>query len=479
MNRNNILGVSTGHDAALSVIDGNTGEILFAGHSDRYSKKKHDGYLATEIINEALSYGTIKSVAYFERPWLKKMSDIYFKKNTDQSFFLKSHLQKLFQSHLEFINNVSISCYGHHKSHAAAGFQTSPFDEATVVVIDEIGEFDTVTIWSAYYSDNKAIYKLKYRQLYPNSIGMFYSKMTTKLGLKHFDEEYILMGMSAFGNASNGIPFELINPGLDSESKFDIAAVTQNIIEGEICNIIEKSKSFNSKNLVYTGGVALNCLANRHLGSYYDNIWIMPNPGNAGSSLGAAGLLYGGKIIWNNAFLGHNIEGEYPVEKAIACLLDQKIVGVANGKVEFSPRSLGNRSLFADPRCMNSKNKMSMLKDRQEFRPFSPIVLEENVNKYFEIPAGFEHNEYMQVVASCKTPNQFPSIIHHDLTSRIQIVPKNNTGVRKLLELWYEKTGCPMLLNTDLNVRGQPLVNDEKDAMDFEFDYNIKVFTKK
>jgi carbamoyltransferase len=230
-----------------------------------------------------------------------------------------------------------------------------------------------------------------------------------------------------------------------------------------------------SKNLVYGGGVALNCLANRLLGKYWHDIWIMPNPGDAGNSLGAAALGYGKKIHWRDAFLGTDIKGPYPVKEVIKQLTKKKMVGVASGRAEFGPRALGNRSLLADPRGPEIKDKVNEIKRRQKFRPFAPVILEEHVNEYFSMPRGWRDSRYMQVIATCKHPNLYPAIVHHDGTSRVQTVPKDGSGIRQLLEAWYEKTGCPMLLNTSLNIRGEPMVNDRSDADRFEKLYNLKV----
>ena len=105
-----------------------------------------------------------------------------------------------------------------------------------------------------------------------------------------------------------------------------------------------------SRNLVYAGGVALNCLYNRRLGSHFDNIWIMPNPGDCGSSLGAAALIHKKQLNWIDPYLGTDIPGEYPVAELVNALELNKIVGVANGRAEFGPRALGNRSLLVDLR---------------------------------------------------------------------------------------------------------------------------------
>jgi carbamoyltransferase len=231
-------------------------------------------------------------------------------------------------------------------------------------------------------------------------------------------------------------------------------------------------------NLVYMGGVALNCKANDLIGAYFRNIWIMPNPGDCGSSLGAAALTYGGKLNWCGPYLGTDIPGAYPVKDLLSELLTNKIVGVANGRAEFGPRALGNRSLLADPRGADIKDKVNAIKRRQEFRPFAPVILEECVAEYFDMPVGFKTSPYMQAVAYCRYPEQFPAIIHADRTSRVQTVGKDcESGIRQLLEAWFEWTGCPMLLNTSLNIRGEPMVNDRADADRFEQLYGVKVLS--
>ena len=317
--------------------------------------------------------------------------------------------------------------------------------------------------------------------------------MTDRVGLRPLDEEYILMGMAAYGSNNINLEDHLIkdvdkltfkynlHKGIDpafnpNGDHYDIAASSQALVETLITTVIKKAKSLGrSDNLVYGGGVALNCSANRLLGEYYNNIWIMPNPGDAGSSLGAAALGYRYKIHWTDAFLGHNIVGPYPVDTLIRELYDNKIVGVANGRAEFGPRALGNRSLLADPRGTEIKDKVNGIKRRQKFRPFAPVILEELADQYFDMPHGWSNSRYMQSVARCRHPDLFPAIVHADGTSRVQTVSKDESGIRKLLEKWYALTGCPMLLNTSLNIRGEPMVNDRTDADRFEMMYGITV----
>jgi carbamoyltransferase len=263
--------------------------------------------------------------------------------------------------------------------------------------------------------------------------------------------------------------------GLSNE---DIAASAQRLLTRLIGNVMRRARDFKfSTNLVYQGGVALNCLANRRLGNYFENIWIMPNPGDAGSSLGAAALAYGKRLHWNNAYLGHNIAGPYPVDNVVRGLLDTGIVGVANGRAEFGPRALGNRSLLADPRGAEIKDRVNEIKRRQKFRPFAPVILAELADDYFDIESGWHTHNYMQSVAHCRQPDVYPAICHVDGTSRVQTVAKDGSGIRQLLEAWYARTGCPMLLNTSLNIRGEPMVNDRADADRFEYEYGVKVYS--
>jgi carbamoyltransferase len=276
---------------------------------------------------------------------------------------------------------------------------------------------------------------------------------------------------------------ENLHIGIDPEflseaSNEDIAASAQVLTEQLIYNIMRYAREFGwSSNLVYQGGVALNCLANRKLGEFFENIWIMPCPGDAGNSLGAAALAHGRRLRWTDAYLGHEISGDYPVDACVNSLLSDRICGVASGRAEFGPRALGNRSLLADPRVPDIKDRVNAIKRRQKFRPFAPVVLEEYADLYFEMPRGWIDSRYMQIVGRCKFPDVFPAVIHIDGTSRIQTVPKDGSGIRRLLERWMDLTGCPVLLNTSLNIRGEPIVNDRADADRFEQLYGVRVYS--
>ncbi len=488
------IGISCGfHDAGLSVVS-DTGEILFAGHSERYSKKKHDANLCDGIVDEAMKFvvNSDYQLHYYEKPWLKAIRQF----RAGQPIGPLSIKQIIGPELYEKLGDKTVHTHVHHKTHAAAGFQTSPFNDATVVIIDAIGEMDCISIWDACYDKNGiAHYTKLWSKKYPDSIGMFYSAMTQRVGLKPMDEEYILMGMAAYGKPvhihqldnelfesrhkiafKNNLHIGVGEDFLAGADDMDIASSTQYLTENLIETVMSKARELGkSRNLVYGGGVALNCLANRLLGKHFKDIWIMPNPGDAGNSLGAAALGYGRKLNWKTAFLGTDIKGGYPILETIRELKYNKMVGVASGRAEFGPRALGNRSLLADPRGPEIKDKVNEIKRRQKFRPFAPIILEEHVHEYFSMPLNWNNSRYMQVIANCRHPDLYPAIAHHDNTSRVQTVPKDGSGVRKLLEVWYKDTGCPMLLNTSLNIRGEPMVNDRSDADRFEKLYNLKV----
>jgi len=317
--------------------------------------------------------------------------------------------------------------------------------------------------------------------------------MTQRCGLKPNEDEYILMGMSAYGDPSRltcdifddfiGDDFQVKKnlhrgcldwrPDLKTEQDyFDIAAATQTVYQMLFENVLELSRVIvDSRNLVLMGGCALNCSANPIAYKYYDNVWIMPAPGDNGSSIGAVLAHKKKHIEWKGPYLGYNMGYNSSNTEIVDYLLLNKICGLARGKAEFGPRALGNRSLIADPRDPSVKERVNDIKRRQKFRPFAPVVLEEHAKDYFD--GG---NNYMQFAVKCKS-KELTSIKHVDGTSRVQVLSKNdNPEFYDLLNQWYLRTGCPVLLNTSLNIKGQPIVNDHKNMLEWEQKYNIKVF---
>ena len=486
-----ILGINCmNHDAAMAVVDYSSGigEILWAAHAERYSKIKNDHYLNKAIVDEANTFGPFDKVVYYEKPFLKKARQLYA-----GQYGLAMSYTEMPQWHLDHFGIKIDEYVKHHDSHAAAGYFTSPFKDegATILTVDAIGEWDTVSISTA----EKIWVERKETIQYPHSIGILYSAFTHRCGLKPAEEEYILMGMAAYGTPKykqkiyddfvEQSPFKLkqnLHRGLSdwepNADVMDIAASIQSVTEELLAGLWHRASKYGSKNLVYAGGVALNCAANRVLANMnlFDNIWIIPNPGDAGSSLGCIAAHQKSHLKWEHPFLGHNIDGEYPVDALIKELKENKMVGVASGRAEFGPRALGNRSLLADPRGEDIKDLVNSIKKRQKFRPFAPAILEEDVHDYFTLPKAVQNTPYMQFTAACTHGKDFPAIIHHDNTSRVQTVRKtDNPGFHALLTEWKKQTGCPILLNTSLNIKGQPIVNDRQDGKAFTNKYGVKV----
>ena len=434
-----IVGYSNGfHDAAMAVIDNS--DIIYAGHSERYSRVKND-----KNHSDLMPKYTGHLTAFYENPFQKNLRRLYagqkWKKRDEYDWYCQ-----------------------HHWSHAAAAYYTRPFAEEPVcVVIDAIGEWDTASIW---YKKKK-----KWSLRYPKSLGLFYSAATKAVGLKPMEDEYILMGMSAYGEPMHTYDcFLNYHKGGTFEGRpEDVAASAQYLIEQEIIKIMQRALKY-SDYLCYGGGVALNCVANSKIRQMFKEVWIMPNPGDAGSSLGAAAAMQDKMLNWIDPYLGYDIRREVNVKEVVGHLLEHCYCGIANGRAEFGPRALGNRSLIADPR-RDVKDTVNQIKRRQKFRPFAPAILEEYAEEYFEGPM----NEYMQYVAKAK--HDYSSVTHVDGTARVQLVKQGcKSIIRPLLEEWYEQTSCPMLLNTSLNIKGQPIVNNESHAQQFEDQYNVKVF---
>jgi|TARA_R100000027_G_scaffold6668_1_gene5231 carbamoyltransferase len=477
------------HNAALSIFVGD--QLVFATSSERYSKIKNDPHLCKSLIDDAMWWGTPQEVYWYESPRIKSY----------RQFLAGQHIPKGENNIGNYIRknigHLPVYYTSHHKSHAAAGYYTSKFDNAAIVVLDAIGEFETCTIWKGRGEKLKKVYS----QSYPSSLGLWYSAMTQRCGLKPNEEEYILMGMSAFGDPDrlyrevlsdffdlNKNPYYLkhnLHKGcsiwredLHSQKDiFDIAAATQKVYEKMLERTLMKAKSIvKSDNLVLMGGCALNCSANPIGYKFFKDVWIMPAPGDDGSSIGAVLAHTKKHIPWKNPYLGKNLGYNSDNATIVEDLLRNQICGLARGRAEFGPRALGNRSLIADPRGTDIKDRVNEIKKREPFRPFAPAILEEFASEYFDMPC--EKSPYMQMVVKCRRPDLYPAIVHVDGTSRVQTVSKeDNPEFRELLEMWYKETGCPMLLNTSLNIKGEPILNDKDQIIQWEEKHKIKIWT--
>ena len=297
---------------------------------------------------------------------------------------------------------------------------------------------------------------------------------------------------------------------------FDIGASAQKVLEDILLKMVEHIyKKTKSKNLCLGGGVALNGVANYRIlkESSFENVHIPPSPGDAGSAVGCAQYLYfdhkkqkrtvqdNANSIIENVYVGpsysrdeikkfldtKNIEYDeldntLVIEKCAKLISEGNVVGWYQGKMEWGPRALGNRSILADPRRKEMKDILNeKIKHRESFRPFAPSILEEHYSEYFDIDIS---SPYMLMVAPVKKPDKIPAVTHVDGTSRVQTVSKNSNPLyHKLISKFYELTDVPVIINTSMNVKGEPIVNTPEQAynmltktdMDYLFMKNFMV----
>tara|TARA_B100000989_G_scaffold296967_2_gene281430 strand:+ start:674 stop:2530 length:1857 start_codon:yes stop_codon:yes gene_type:complete len=441
----------------------------------------------------------------------------------------------------------------HHLSHAGAAFFPSPFNESVILCMDGVGEWATTSAWIGKENNIKPLWEISF----PHSLGLLYSAFTFYCGFKVNSGEYKLMGLAPYGEPkfvdkikNNLIDikedgtfrlninyfkfhrgFQMTNknfhklfgsPPRKNESKLtqfhmDLAASIQAITEEIVLKLAKNlKKETNINNICLAGGVALNCVANGKLieEKVFDNIWIQPASGDAGSSLGAALNVWNQyinkprKINLNDSmkgtFLGcdftnyeiikylkkikapfETYEDEELFELLSTLIDDGKVIGWFNGPMEFGPRALGGRSIIGDPRNKKMQSTMNLkIKYRESFRPFAPSVLEEDVSKQFELNCK---SPYMLLVSKlnkslCKEMNleqkklfgidklnisrsSLPAITHVDYSARIQTVNKNtNPRYHRLISAFKKRTGCSCIVNTSFNVRGEPIVCTPQDA---------------
>ena len=453
------------HDAGISFIS-DKGDIEFAAHAERYSKVKLDPHLVDDLWK------------------MIKPDDItvYYEKENNR-FWPKGSFDFDYTS-------------DHHISHAANAYYTRPWKskEDTVILTIDGKSHNTCQSVGIYDSDFNLISKKNAGK----SVGIFYSKVTSSIGLKALHDEYIVMGLAAYGeplfteqfieaydsaeemddvdewNNMFAPPLGKIKKICHENKREDVAASIQKFAEIKILEYATEARKHGSK-LVYAGGCALNVVANSLIRPLFDEVWIPTAPGDSGSALGCAARRYAldtgsDHINWKGPYLGYDIKRDINPKEVVDHLLEHTYCGIANGRAEYGPRALGNRSLIADVRY-DVKDTVNEIKRRQKYRPFAPAILEEFADQYFEGPM----NEYMQYTS--KALHDYSSVTHVDGTARVQIVKKDCQSVfRKIIEEYYERTGIPMLLNTSLNIRGMPMVNDEKDAAVWEKKYGVKVF---
>ena len=278
---------------------------------------------------------------------------------------------------------------------------------------------------------------------------------------------------------------------------YDIAASAQLVLEDVLLKMVNHvHKKTGMKNLCLGGGVALNGVANTRIlkEGPFENLHIPPSPGDGGSAIGCAQYLYychkknKRKIardvenIKNNVFVGPSysndeiksfldankihykyLERNSLLETTVQLIADGNVVGWYQGKMEWGPRALGNRSILADPRNAKMKDILNeKIKHREAFRPFAPCILEEYTSEYFDIDIS---SPYMLLVAPVKKPEKIPAVTHVDGTGRLQTVSKGtNPLFYDLINEFYKITDVPVLINTSMNVRGEPIVNTLEQA---------------
>ena len=279
---------------------------------------------------------------------------------------------------------------------------------------------------------------------------------------------------------------------------YDVGASAQKVLEDVVLKMANHvHKKTQMKNLCFGGGVALNGVANYNLlkNGPFENIHIPPSPGDGGSAVGCAQYLYyihknskriietdQAKIIRENVYVGPQFDDEeikhfldsnkitYQkfdrqslLQNTAKLISDGKIVGWYQGKMEWGPRSLGNRSILADPREAKMKDTLNeKIKHRESFRPFAPSILEEHTTDYFDIDIP---SPYMLMVTSVKQPDKIPAVTHVDGTGRLQTVSKQaNPLYYDLINEFYKITDVPVVINTSMNVMGEPIVNTPEQA---------------
>ena len=414
----------------------------------------------------------------------------------------------------------------HHQSHAASAFYPSPFEEAAVLTVDGVGEWATATFgvgrghhlsllkeirfphslglfYSAltYYLGfrvNNGEYKVM--GLAPYGEPRFLDRMREVLvalpdgsfrnNMRYFAYDYGLRMTNERFHRLFGAPPR--KPGEElTQFHRDVAASGQALLEEILLNMVRHvHKQTGQQYLCMAGGVALNCVANGRIlrEGPFEDLFVQPASSDAGGALGAALFTYHQlqnrpqRFVMKHAYLGSRFGPDavlnylqqsgiayerLPEEKLVTRVAEYlakgKIVGWFQGAAEFGPRALGNRSILADPRRAEMKDILNeKVKHREPFRPFAPAILEERLSEYFEIDRP---SPYMLLVARVKKPEEIPAVTHVDGTARVQSVnERQNPRFYRLLRAFEAQTGCPVLVNTSFNVRGEPIVDSPHDA---------------
>jgi carbamoyltransferase len=402
----------------------------------------------------------------------------------------------------------------HHISHAASAFHPSPFTSAAVLTVDGRGEHATTTYHTGKGTDLFRIGQVNM----PHSLGLLYEQITSYLGFLHSSDEYKVMALASYGKPEFVKDFrEMVQIGQNGQytignerfeerfgparlrheeftgHHFNIARSLQLVLEETVLALVDwLYNETKEENLCMAGGVALNCVLNARIRdkSPFKNIWVQPAAGDSGTALGAAIWIDAKErksttndfemthAYWGPDYSDEEIEkfikwAKVPykklhniAEETAEILAQDKIIGWYQGRMEFGPRALGSRSILASPINPAMQARLNEVKDREDFRPVAPVVLEEDAGEWFENAA---YSPFMLFVYDVKPDkaDKIPAVRHVDGTARIQTVNRDqHPHYYDLLKAFKQKTGVPVLVNTSFNTLGKPIVCSPRDAIE-------------
>lgn len=415
-----------------------------------------------------------------------------------------------------------IELLSHHRCHAASAFHPSGFDEALVLTIDAKGEYDSTVVW---HGDADGLERVR-TYTHPNSLGLLYAIVTEFLGYRMFNGEGKVMGLAPYGGENpkiearlrelieTGVEYDVTaltkrwgtghgvqileetfdrerntTPGEYDQWERDLAYITQKLLEETVLAIAEHYLSrISTSNVALAGGVVLNCKLNRQLreSPNVEDVWIQPVAHDAGLALGAGwvGRPPASVDTMESVYLGPSYDRgsiesmlqknkiEYAtaehLERYVATrLADGALVGWFRGRLELGPRALGARSILADPRSTESRDRVNrFVKHREEWRPFAPSILEEAAGEYLEHATSSPFMIDSFAVRDAKA-SELVGVVHPaDRTTRPQTVSADqHPAYHRLISEFHDITGVPALLNTSFNDHGEPIVNTPTEAL--------------
>jgi carbamoyltransferase len=405
----------------------------------------------------------------------------------------------------------------HHLSHAASAFHPSPFRNAAVMTMDGRGELATTTYNVGSGTELSRIGQVNM----PHSLGLLYERVTTYLGFLHSSDEYKVMALASYGKPEFVKDFrEIIQLGKNGQYRiederleerfgparlrheeftghhFNIAYSLQKVLEESVLELTSWLRNeTGQENLCLAGGVALNCVLNATIRdlSGFKNVWVQPASGDSGTALGAALWIDAQErksttrdFVMDHAYWGPEY-GEESIEKFLkwaklpyrklsnvaeetaGILARDKIIGWFQGRMEYGPRALGSRSILASPIHPEMQARLNEVKDREDFRPVAPVVLEEDAGEWFENAGQSPFMLFVHHVREEKAA-QIPAVRHVDGTARIQTVNESqHPEYYNLLKEFKRLTGVPVLVNTSFNTLGKPIVCSPRDAIECFF----------